>query len=397
MKSYKPTQSSAVILCIYSKLNKKIKFNYSLPQSWWINFLKLLYIVDKDVSSSDYIDSLYDETIEIDFSKKSAFELFEFYALLLEFGLYGIGYIFRKEGASKIIKYISGLKKTDLLQMRQLLSASLESNDLDMVGEVLRAMSSKFKDRSDIHTLHLFVKRILPSFDISNIDFSYSNTLDEEFYSLINGKSIAIVGPLKNNSKHNNEIYGFDVIVRFNCKGSEGRTEISYYNGHNADYIVNELEGRVPENLKAVIFKNSTVNDVKGVMCKRRMHNIADYFMLDNAANMLQNTVSDLLLYSPSKIKIFSCNMYISFGHGYDSSYGQTLASDRKNWYPTIGHDPYSQYKFMEFLYKNSLVCGDEEFSDVMMLGVNQYMESLQNQYCAQFLSVGSSMNKEIS
>jgi hypothetical protein len=356
----------------------------------------LTFVDKKSDDISPYADALYKETIKLDLSKKTTFELFEFYALLIEYGLYRVGLIFRIECCSMLAKHILNNKKNNLLKMRQLLSASFEMEDLDMAGKTLNAMSSKFKDKSDLPPLYLFFKKIHPSFEVNNTLRDIDSVLDSNFYSLINGKSVAIVGPIESNDI--DEINDFDIIVRFNYKGNEGylnRTDISYYNGQNGDYIVDNMGGKIPKDLKAAVFKTPIVDNVTGSMCIRKMHSIADYFMLDNSANMLPNIVSDLLLYSPSKIKVFSCNMYISFGHGYNSLYGQTPVSIREKFHPTVGHDPFSQYKFMEILYKNSLLYGNEEFTYVMTLGIDQYMESLQNKYYSQFLLVGASTNKE--
>mgnify|MGYP003964678395 FL=1 len=388
---------SSLLKCIYLNIGKGSKFNLKLPQTWWLSFIDLLTFADK--KSGDiglYANTLYKETIKLDLSKKNTFELFELYALLIEYGLYRVGLIFRIECCSMLAKCILNNKKNNLLKTRQLLSASFEMEDLDMVGKTLNTMGPKFKDKSDLPFLYIFVKKIHPSFKVNNTLYDVGRALDSNFYSLINGKSVAIVGPIENNNF--DEINNFDIIVRFNYKGSEGylnRTDISYYNGQNGDYIVDNMGGNIPKDLKAAVFKTPIVNNVNGNLCIRKMHSIADYFMLDNSANMLPNTVADLLPYNPSKIKVFSCNMNISFGHGYNLSYGQIPVNIREKFYPTIGHDPFSQYKFMEFLYKNSLIYGSEEFAHVMTLGVDQYMESLQNQYCSQLFSIEPSTNKE--
>ena len=89
---------SSLLKCIYLNIGKGSKFNLKLPQTWWLSFIDLLTFADK--KSGDiglYANTLYKETIKLDLSKKNTFELFELYALLIEYGLYRVGLIFRIE------------------------------------------------------------------------------------------------------------------------------------------------------------------------------------------------------------------------------------------------------------------------------------------------------------
>jgi hypothetical protein len=161
------------------------------------------------------------------------------------------------------------------------------------------------------------------------------------------------------------------------------RTDIAYYNGNAADVLINEYDKELPEGLKAAVFKTPVVDSFTDSKIIRQLKLLDSYFVLDGSANQLQNSLADLLLYSPSKIKIFSIDMYTT--SEYRNSYATSSTNSR--WYPCSEHDPFSQYRFIKNLYDNGFIDGDEIFKDIMNLGVQKYMELLQKIYLSNGLA----------
>jgi hypothetical protein len=100
---------------------------------------------------------------------------------------------------------------------------------------------------------------------------------------------------------------------------------------------------------------------------------------LSGHANALEYAISDLLLYSPLKIKIFSMDMRLS--NKKLSSYGTVSASYLDVWTPTVGHDPFSQFTLMKSLFSQGLLDVDGNLKRILCLSVDEYMSELQDNY----------------
>jgi len=110
--------------------------------------------------------------------------------------------------------------------------------------------------------------------------------------------------------------------------------------------------------------------------------------MLDNSPNALPNMIADLLLYQPQKIKVFSIDMGLSSQR--DISYGILGKSYWDRYYPKAGHDPYSNYLFIEYLYSNNFISVDSKLKKILDLEISEYMEELQNTYLDKALFTAS-------
>ena len=89
--------------------------------------------------------------------------------------------------------------------------------------------------------------------------------------------------------------------------------------------------------------------------------------------------IADLLLYQPQKIKVFSIDMGLSSQR--DISYGVLGKSYWDRYYPKAGHDPYSNYLFIEYLYSNNFISVDSKLKKILDLGIVDYMKELQEVY----------------
>ena len=101
--------------------------------------------------------------------------------------------------------------------------------------------------------------------------------------------------------------------------------------------------------------------------------------MLDTSPNSLPNMLADLLLYQPQEIKVFSIDMGLSTQR--DISYGTWEKHIWDRFYPKSGHDPYSNYLFIEYLYNNNFISVDSKLKKILDLGIVDYMKELQEVY----------------
>ena len=368
---------------IEREIHKKAKFELKLTPRWWLLFIRL---IDSNKGSSDinkYINELHNETLSLPFTQNSSFALLELYALLLEYGLYSIGCIIRSQSAKLVFE--EGLNnKSSQKIIERYLSAAFEEVKYDELQDSLEKLIAIKRDNDEIFLLDLLLHKIIKT--KSNKKIIKDEYLNRNYLEIIKGKSVAIVGPTPTNLTNGKEIDNFDVIVRFNYKGENlsnnyygSRTDVSYFNGANTRDLEKNIEKYSLQDLNALVFKVSFQEDKFNCKCVRRMLLPLEHCMLDNSPYSLPNIIADLLLYQPQKIKVFSIDMQLSSKR--DMSYGLMIASFWDTYYPRAGHDLYSQYKFIEYLYTNNFISVDSKLKEILDVGIVEYMKELQEIY----------------
>jgi hypothetical protein len=63
------------------------------------------------------------------------------------------------------------------------------------------------------------------------------------------------------------------------------------------------------------------------------------------------------------------------------SSYGVMNKNFWDNFYPKAGHDPFSQFHFIQTFYKNNIIKVDRILKEIIELEISKYMWELQNAY----------------
>jgi len=368
---------------VEKEIRKITKFELKLTSRWWLLFIRL---IDSEKGSSEinkYIDDLFNETLSLPFTKNSSFALLNLYALLLEYGLYSIGCIIRSQ-ITKLVLEEGFNNKSSQNIIERYLSAAFEEGKYSELQDSLEKLIAINRDNEEILLLDLLLHKII--IKKSNKKIIKDQYIDRNYLEIIKGQRVAIVGPSQNNLDNGKEIDSFDIIVRFNYKGENisaknygSRTDISYFNGANTWDLEKKYKELDLSYLKAAVYKVAVIENYLSCKCNRRMSLPIEHCMLDNSPNALQNMLADLLLYQPQEIKVFSIDMRLS--NKRDISYGVREESDWDRYYPKAGHDPYSNYLFIEYLYKSNFISVDSKLKEVLDLGIVEYMKKLQEVY----------------
>ncbi|WP_110641198.1 hypothetical protein [Salinicola sp. CPA57] len=216
---------------------------------------------------------------------------------------------------------------------------------------------------------------------------------DTEYEKILNGKSVAIVGPVDTFKENGKEIDSFDVVIRFNYKGLDGfdtarfgsRTDVSYYITADVKQIMKERRNaRAIETLKYSLHSGGAYNYVKDMpefqgRCARRLpvQKIQFNPFYHGSANAIQKTLLDILRYNPSKVKIFNANLWV------DNNRVNVNYREKPN-FSTAGfvyHDPVSNFCFTRGLYVASVIEADNELSGVLNLSPYEYVDKLIEAY----------------
>ena len=371
-------------LLLTKLLKRKIKnissLDIDLNDSWWKSFFAVLKNRKAHCLNNLAKDLMY-ETSDLNFRRLNHRELLEIYALCIEFGLYESACIFRTKINKKALKCLDHgeCQHSDISMLIPL----FESNNKGYKKFILNKTNEK-----NTNIDYVFLSFFLHKLGFLNQNIEIKDYLDPEFDSLVRNRRVAIVGPAINGEKNGNDIDSYDIVIRFNYKGEAftsrkeyigERTDVSYYNFGNMKDIRDNYSGKIPDGLIAAVFKLQKIKWFSGGAHKRVYSSYIDKLILNGHANALEYLISDLLLYSPSKIKVFSLDMRLS--NEKLNSYGTLSSNALKKRFPNIDHDPFSQFTLMKRVYEQGLIDVDNGLKKVLSLDVCKYMEKLQAKY----------------
>lgn len=320
----------------------------------------------------------------------------EFFArLFLCFGYLNLYLQLRADFISALNALDAGNMSTVALAYRIALANELgDSAEFDRLSEIAQAQANT-REYARISAIY-------------HTGHSYERPLEDEdrdFAEYIQGKSIAIVGPVDVGLDSGAEIDGFDLVVRFNhreglgyetrCFGS--RTDVSYYVKVFLDRE-SPPPGMLPGMAKldyAVFNKNSIEGCAwlkKITSCRtRERQGVWSYLenpLLIGYANFVPRAVLDLLCFKPSRIKVFCSNLYT--GMSYRSEYLQlsSLGRNGGNIFPGISvHDPVSNFILMQRMVQRGAFEVDEVLQEILSWSVTTYIDRLSTAH-AKFLAL---------
>ena len=209
------------------------------------------------------------------------------------------------------------------------------------------------------------------------------------FFKLINKKRVAVIGPLEFSKDYSSEIDSYDIVVELNAllskreavrKKYHGKPDIVYYSNFRLDELEKIDYTDVVDTAKHAVLKtNKHLNKLINKLPTRVLASTS-ILNWNGSFSMMENAVADLLLFKPAELKIFGVNIYTSFN--YDKSYGNSPPENIKQITLNFTvHDIFTQYMFMNNLYKLGLIGGDHDFEQVLQLGIEGYIMRMSELY----------------
>lgn len=225
------------------------------------------------------------------------------------------------------------------------------------------------------------------------------------FSELLKDKDVAIVGPSVTDSELSSEIEACDIVVRCGFLGSNSlppgageRTSVSFYAGHKVRELVNRGEGSLLDSLDLVLLKHRSdrkllrqvgvADESIGLSLPARQAFFATHPMA------IPQVVHNIIFARPSTVKIFKVNFFLEPGYPSGYEIGKELKGDTgvtksgKMQDPAakcesfaMVHDPLAQFRFMKHVWKCGLLEGDKEFTDIIKLNDEEYLQRLDRIY----------------
>lgn len=230
---------------------------------------------------------------------------------------------------------------------------------------------------------------LLPLHDGTNLPEA-----EDAFRRMVEGRTIAIVGPAMSNVDHGDEIDGFDVVVRTKYVSSAmaghersagSRTDLSYYALGSARFLAADIfDALATGQLKMALFRTATYD-----RANTYLHHPGDLRYLPSEYQgglrsgqfAIQRIVYDLLRYRPARIKIFNINFFLAeqlYRPGYLADYVQQYeAQGLAQVLGAFGHDFRADFVFTQRLHRHGLIEVDEHVASLLQLTPEEYLRSL--------------------
>ncbi|MDP2490261.1 hypothetical protein Q8W38_13010 [Vibrio splendidus] len=310
--------------------------------------------------------------------------------IVMHTGNFDIAYALRENAKNSLYeRYRLGYFNNSNLY--QLLALALEDENGELYQEVKeKIVTSNEKDSLILKQL----ESIYYCCSGNNGDFKFNRTKnDDKFSEYIKSKKVAIIAPTTVNLVDANEIDSSDVVVRLNYSSSgQGcdplnkglKTNVSYYNNITMGKINSEHNGLVPEELDFVVTKRPVELNGRDTKCSESF----DSALLNGAFNLLPNALFDLLMFSPSEIKIYHSDMQIKPSLRVAKYYAEkSVFNDdelhKKHVAKSFSvHDPFGQHSLMrQVVENNEHIFVDDMLKNVLSMTLQEYAFELTENY----------------
>lgn len=222
---------------------------------------------------------------------------------------------------------------------------------------------------------------------------------DADFLNYVKNKTIAVVGPCIPLDEVGSEIDGFDIVIRPNFRLITNlpssqfgtKTNVSYYNHAMMLYNKNAIAD-ASEILDWCCLKSqdelvAMENFDPNTSTNLRVFFNADKFFESGSANGMQNSIYDLLQFSPKRIKLFCTDFFI--GQGYVKTYQnarkgatiESMLSPQFNSNSMRLHDGFSNFLFLKQMKELNIIEVDRTAKEILDLDISAYANKIQELY----------------
>ena len=206
---------------------------------------------------------------------------------------------------------------------------------------------------------------------------------EDDFYRLINGKKVVIVGPASNISEDtwSSIKEKWDVIIVITYKdntvypiGDASNIKISYYNNESKREIVKNPNDSI-KRMDYVCFKSNPAKKIDMVRYRRFLTLDGLYYY--GIPHMLPNILFDIIRFQPNNIGVFGFDLYLS-----NRQYREKYQSREKNpgqWLKDFAiHDIAIQYNVLEVFYRNNYFQPDGRLKRILEMGIYNYLRAME-------------------
>lgn len=217
---------------------------------------------------------------------------------------------------------------------------------------------------------------------------------EQSFREMINGRSVAIVGPGLSDEQSGQEIDDHDVVIRTKFTKEQlseyttmagSRTDISYYALGSARFLQNEISDAISSgDLQMAVFRTATYTpDPPYLVRPGDIRYVPSEYTAGLRASQfaIQRIFYDIIRYGPSSVKVFNIDFFLSpdaYRPGYLAEYAnQAVREGYLKVLGSFGHDFLADFKFTQAMFTQGRLDGDERIRQIMALTPAQYLAGL--------------------
>lgn len=348
--------------------------------------------------SQDRYDELKERMIQTPIDLLPCLQWLKLYEMCCFRGQYTLGQIVREKARVQAIRPLETPSISPPISWSNSIAAAIEGHEC-ICPELLNKLlfHAGIKGHTAIKWNLYF--SILHGLDI---DHEWTNVFDKsDFGEYLEGKDIAIVGPAPTTALDGEIIDSYDLVVRlnhsFDFKGTDPnfkglRTDITCFNGEQADAFIRERDGILPKelswcSLKPSTFKSQTrIGMIQANSPGIKIRNDVSFreTQFHGSHNMIPRVSLDFSQFKAKSVRIFHTDLMLTIARQknyYPDSFG--FGDNMKNTYvkSSIKHDPIQQYRTLHQLVKVGKISGDDKFNSVMNMGLHKYLVNLENVY----------------
>ena len=217
---------------------------------------------------------------------------------------------------------------------------------------------------------------------------------EQAFREMINGRSVAIVGPGLSDEASGAEIDGHDVVIRTKFTKEQlteyttmagSRTDVSYYALGSARFLRDEISDAISSgDLQMAVFRTATYSpDPPHLVRPGDVRYVPSEYTAGFRASQfaIQRIFYDIIRYRPSSVKVFNIDFFLSpdaYRPGYLAEYAnQAVREGYLKVLGSFGHDFLADFEFTKAMFQHGRLDGDERIRQIMALTPEQYLAGL--------------------
>lgn len=380
---------------VFRKYNVDSK---KLGQDWWNQLFRTL---NKPESYNENNSILIEKTKNLDSTILSTREWLHLYGFLTRLSIFKAAFQIRKIAKKRALHSTRSINCSKY-DMERVIGSHIEEGEFVLAYELLKNYKEKYQKDPAAHELIQKVSDVIGIFEPTFEKLVPEDGYEEKraFAKYIRGKEIAVVGPAKVNLKNASEIDSFDSILRFNYRengmGCDSvyngeKTDITHFNNEQTDYIVEHYRDHLPVNLDWVLIKRAKPytmfkNNFSNSSFRVKKVNVMNKAFMYGALHAVPVCIMDLLTHRPKNLKVFNADLMITEERHENYRHEEYAFSgrwDELNEFAESNawHDVVLQYKIFRLLLDRDLITGDARFLEVMNMGVDAYIDYIEELY----------------
>lgn len=221
-----------------------------------------------------------------------------------------------------------------------------------------------------------------------------TDSADRRFRSLIEGRSVAVVGPSVSDAEAGSQIDGHDVVIRTKfvpgrveaeARTQGRRTDIAYYTDSSARIFGTEIRSALMSgDLQMAVLRPSAFRAAPWPPCDGRLRYVPaeDTLPFQGTHFAIQRILYDLLHYSPSQITLFNIDFFTGLSTylpGYATEVGDVFKPNRfRPIRSTAMHDLREDFVFTKLLSHRGLIATSPPVAAILALDTESYLEEVE-------------------